>query len=121
MVKLNNEALFKNVRANFAHATLNFMFIIAFVNVFQWIFGAENSIVGVIFTIMMSASMVRDMTATPVKHLLIQAAVLLWMGTSAFLVNTLPPLAAFPVNLLTVFFILYAFTYEYSSHMYFPY
>ena len=61
------------------------------------------------------------MTATPVKHLLIQAAVLLWMGMSAFLVNTLPPLAAFPVNLLTVFFILYAFTYEYSSHMYFPY
>ena len=121
LVKLNHEALFKNVRANFASATLNFMFIIAFVNGFQWIFGAENSIVGVIFAIMMSASMVRDMTATPVRHLLAQAAVLLWMGTSAYLVNTLPPLAAFPVNLLTVFFILYAFTYEYSTHMYFPY
>ena len=87
LVKLNHEALFKNVRANFASATLNFMFIIAFVNGFQWIFGAENSIVGVIFAIMMSASMVRDMTATPVRHLLAQAAVLLWMGTSAYLVN----------------------------------
>lgn len=121
LIKPNQEAIFKNVRANFAHATLNFLFIIAFVNVFQTIFGAENSIVGVIFTIMMSASMVRDMTATPVKHLLIQAAVLLWMGVSACLVTTLNPLAAFPVNLLTVFFILYAFTYEYSNHMYFPY
>ena len=121
MTQFLRENVFKRVRANFAHATLNFLFIIAFVNVFQWIFGVENSIVGVIFTIMMSASMVRDMTATPVKHLLIQAAVLLWMGLSAYLVTTLNPLAAFPVNLVTVFFILYAFTYEYSNHMYFPY
>lgn len=111
----------RSLKENFAHATPEFIFIILFVNVFQAVFGQENSIVGVIFAIMMSASMVRDMTATPLKHLLIQAAVLVWIGVAACLVTTLPPLCALPVNLATVFFILYAFTYEYASHMYFPY
>lgn len=110
-----------SVKKNFVHATLEFAFIIAYVNVFPRIFGQENNIVGIIFTIMMAASMVRDMTATPVKHLLLQAAAVLLMGLSAFLVNFLSPLAALPINLVTLFVILYAFTYEYSSHMYFPY
>lgn len=109
------------LKHNFAGATLNFVFVIIFVNVFQLVFGRENSIVGVIFIIMMSASMVKDMTAEPLKHLLIQAAVLVWMGISAFMVTALSPAAAFPVNLITVFLILYVFTYEYSNHMYFPY
>ena len=70
------EKMKESFQKNFVHATLNFVFIIIFVNVFQAVFGAENSIVGVIFTIMMSASMVRDMTATPIKHLVVQAGVL---------------------------------------------
>lgn len=53
------------IRRNFRFSTLDFLFIILYVNVFQFIFGPENSIVGVIFTIMMSASMARDLTATP--------------------------------------------------------
>ena len=32
-----------------------------------------------------------------------------------------PPLAALPVNPMAVFLILYAYTYEYTSHLYFPY
>lgn len=110
-----------SLRKNFKHATLNFLFILCFINVFQTVFGLENSIVGVIFTIMMSASMVRDMTARPVKHLFIQALVLVMMGVSACLVHTLDPWSALPVNLATLFIILYAFTYEYATHMYFPY
>ncbi|WP_330656065.1 FUSC family protein [Diplocloster modestus] len=115
------EKMKESFQKNFVHATLNFVFIIIFINVFQAVFGAENTIVGVIFTIMMSASMVRDMTATPMKHLVVQAGVLVWMGVASYLVNTLNPYAALLVNLVTVFCILYAFTYEYSSHMYFPY
>lgn len=60
------------IRKNLKFATLSFLFIIAYVNVFQKLFGAENSIVGVIFTIMMSASMARDLTSTPLKHLFAQ-------------------------------------------------
>lgn len=43
-------------------STLSFLFIIAYVNIFPMLFGAENNIVAVIFTILMSASMVRDLT-----------------------------------------------------------
>ena len=111
----------ESVKTNFRHATLNFIFIIAFVNLFQLVFGAENTIVGVIFTIMMSASMVRDLTATPVKHLCIQASVLLMMAAAACFVSNASPLLGLPVNLIVIFIILYAFTYEYVSHLYFPY
>ena len=117
--------IFENVKAsvakNFRRATLNFLFIILFVNLFQRVFGLENSIVGVIFTILMSASMVRDMTAAPVRHLLSQTAVLFLMAASACFVASASPLAALPVNFLMTFLILYAFTYEYVSHLYFPY
>ncbi len=110
-----------SVANNFRHATLNFLFIILFVNLFQRIFGPENSIVGVIFTIMMSASMARDLTATPVKHLCIQGAVLVLMAAAACFVSNTPPLLALPVNLAMLCLILYAFTYEYVNQLYFPY
>ena len=109
------------IKDNFRFSTLSFIFIIAYVNIFQMIFGTENSIVGVIFTIMMSASMVRDLTATPVRHLFFQAFVLVWMAVAACLVTVLPVPFSFAINFITLLVILYAFTYEYSSHMYFPY
>mgnify|MGYP000102065639 FL=1 len=90
----------ERIRSNFRHSTLSFIFIIAYVNIFPLIFGPENSIVAVIFTIMMSASMVRDLTATPVKHLFLQSAVLVWMGIAAFLVTTLPALFSFLIIFL---------------------
>lgn len=109
------------IKTNFRISTLNFIFIIAYVNIFQIFFGPENSIVGVIFTIMMSASMVRDLTAAPVKHFFIQAFVLVWIALAAFLVTALTAPLSFIINFITILAILYAFTYEYSNHMYFPY
>lgn len=109
------------IKENFRFSTLSFLFIIAYVNIFQFIFGPENSIVGVIFSIMMSASMVRDLTAAPLRHFFIQAAVLVWMAFAACLVTILPALPGFAVNFITLSLILYAYTYEYSSHLYFPY
>lgn len=109
------------IQKNFRSATLSFLFIIAYVNVFQKLFGAENSIVGVIFAIMMSASMARDLTSTPFRHLLAQAGVLVLMAVSACLVASLNPWAALPINFIMLYFILYSYTYEYSGHLYFPY
>ena len=109
------------VKENFRFSTLSFLFIITYVNIFQLVLGPENSIVGVIFTIMMSASMVRDLTAAPLKHLVIQTAVLVWMALAAFWVTTLPAPLSLLINFITILLILYAFTYEYSSHIYFPY
>ena len=102
----------ESLKKNFRFATLDFIFIITFVTVFQKVFGMENSIVGVIFTIMMASSMLKDMTASPVKHLAGQAAVLAAMAVSACVVNTLPPVFSFPLNFGMIFLILYVFTYE---------
>ena len=109
------------IRRNFRFSTLDFLFIILYVNVFQFIFGPENSIVGVIFTIMMSASMARDLTATPFRHLVIQAFILIWMALASYWVVLLPAPISFTINFVTLLIILYVFTYEYSSHLYFPY
>lgn len=111
----------KRIREHFRFSTLSFIFIIAYVNIFPRILGQENSIVAVIFTILMSASMVRDLTATPIRHLLIQSLVLVWMALAAYWVMNLPALSSFFINFITLLVILYAFTYEYSAHMYFPY
>ena len=119
MTTITNVA--ERVRSKFWPSTWNFLFIIVYVNVFPMVFGSENSIVAVIFTIMMSASMVRDWTATPLKHLLIQSVLLVWMGLAAYLTTAWPQPASFLVHFLTLLAILYLYTYEYSSHMYFPY
>lgn len=109
------------IKDNFRFGTCSFLFVIVYVNVFQLIFGMENSIVGVIFIILMFSSMARDLTATPVRHLAAQAFVLVWMAVAASLVSILPAPYSFAVNFITILGILYAFTYEYSAHLYFPY
>lgn len=109
------------IREQFRFSTLSFIFIIAYINLFTLLFGPENTIAGVIFTILMSASMVRDLTATPFRHLAVQSFMLVWIALAAYLVNTLPAPASFLLNFITLFVILYTYTYEYSTHMYFPY
>lgn len=111
----------KVIREKFRSGTLSFIFILAYINVFQSIFGPENSIVGVIFTIMMSASMVRDLTATPFRHLFAQSFVLVWLALAAYLTGVLAAPLSFIINFITLAVVLYAYTYEYSSHIYFPY
>lgn len=121
MKQIKPQNIKQNIKDNFVYATLNFIFIIAFVNVFQMIFGIENSIVGVIFVVLMPCSMMRDFTAAPIKHLFIQAFVLVMLAVNACFVVVLPPFFSFFINFITIFGILYFFTYEYASHLYFPY
>lgn len=111
----------KTLKDKFRFSTLSFIFIIAYVNIFQHFFGPENSIVGVSFAIIMSSSMVWDLTAAPVRHLFIQSVVLVWMALAACWVVFLPMPLSLIVNFITLFIILYAFTYEYTTNMYFPY
>ncbi|MFQ9887449.1 MAG: hypothetical protein ACLRXH_02110 [Monoglobus pectinilyticus] len=44
----------KNIKENFKSYTLDFIFIVLFISVFQTVFGQENNIVGVILTILMA-------------------------------------------------------------------
>lgn len=110
-----------NIRENFKSYTLDFIFIVLFISVFQMVFGRENNIIGVILTIMMASSMMRDLTSAPLKHLFIQSAVLVAMAVSACLVVVLNPWQALMVNFAMITIILYSFTYEYASNLYFPY
>lgn len=120
-MNISNCKAVKTIRERFRFSTVSFIFILAYISVFQSLFGPENSIVAVIFTIMMSASMVRDLTATPFKHLFIQTVVLVWMALAAYWTAALPAAPSFLINFATLFMILYAYTYEYANHIYFPY
>ena len=111
----------KNIKENFKSYTLDFIFIVLFISVFQTVFGQENNIVGVILTILMASSMMRDLTSTPLKHLVIQSSVLVAMAVSACLVVILNPWIALIINFIMITIILYSFTYEYASNLYFPY
>lgn len=109
------------VRSKFKTVTRDFLFIFLFITLFGMLFGPENSIVGVILTILMMSSLAQDLTATPVKNLIYAACILEAMTLAAFLTTALPPLWAVPFNFLMVFFLLYTYTFEYASHLYMPY
>ena len=121
MIKKNLCKFFGSLKENWVDTTLNCLFIFIFINIFTAVFGPENSMTGVSLVIIMMSSMAQDMTAVPFKHFLSQSAVLLLMALSSCLVGILPPYLVFFLNFITVFIIIYAFTYEYADHMYFPY
>lgn len=111
----------ESVKKNFRFATLDCIFILLFISIFALVFGSSNSIVGVIFAVLMGASLQRDYTNAPIKHFCIMTVVMMLMCIAACYVAILNPYIALPINLLVSFAILYSYTYEYSSHLYFPY
>lgn len=111
----------ESFKKNFKFSTTEMIFVLIFVNLFQLIFGAENSIIGVIFVIIMACSMMRDMTAFPIRHFVIQMFVLLGMTIAACMVNNFSYKYALIINFFVSFIILYSYTYEYASNLYFPY
>lgn len=121
MLSKQLQTIKRAIKSKLWFATVNFAFIIAYIYAFQALFGAENSIAGVSITIMMSASMARDLTGTPVKHFLFQSFILVMMAVCACLVTILNPFLALPIHFVMLFLILYGYTYEYASHLYFPY
>lgn len=115
------QSMRESVKKNFRFATLDCIFILLFISIFALVFGSSNSIVGVIFAVLMGASLQRDYTNAPIKHFCILAVVMMLMCIAACYVAILNPYIALPINLLVSFAILYSYTYEYSSHLYFPY
>lgn len=125
MVKKQFHGFCKDVHcltpAKFKSVTLNFLCITLFVSLFQRVFGQENSIVGIILIIIMSSSMLRDLTSTPVKQFFIQVFTLESMAIAAFLVTHFAGALGFFVNFIILLVLLYAFTFEYATHLYMPY
>lgn len=111
----------ESVKKNFRFATLDCIFILLFISTFSLVFGASNSIVGVIFAVLMGVSLQSDFTNASIKHFCIMTVVMILMCVAACYVSILNPYIALPINLLVCFIILYSYTYEYSSSLYFPY
>lgn len=109
------------IRKKFKSATFSFLFTMVFVNIFIMIFGSENTILGVVIAILMPSSMLKDFTAAPIKNFLTQTIILESIILSSFLVMHINPYFALFINFAVLFFILYTFTFEYSTHMYMPY
>lgn len=110
-----------SIKKNFRFATLDFIFVMIFVNAFAYIFGSENSIVGVIFVVLMGCSMARDLTNAPIKHFITMTITMILMTIAACYVNFLNPYIALIINFIMAFFILYSYTFEYAANLYFPY
>lgn len=119
--KLLCTTICQNVRLNFKSITLNFMFIFIFMNLFQFFFGQENSILGVVFIIIMQSSMLLDFTIKPMKNFFIQLLIIEMMVISAFLIQNANPFITIPMNFVVLFTLLYAFTFEYTTALYMPY
>ena len=108
-------------RKNFVGNTIFFIFIVSYIMIFQALFGAENSITGVCMILIMTSSMSKDMTGAPLKNLLMQAAVLVFMSVSACLTVTLNPVIAAIINFAAVFILSILFMSETSASQYFIY
>lgn len=109
------------LKDKFVINTLNFLGIFLFINMFQRIFGSENTILGVSLAIIIMTTVSRDMTATPVRHALMQGGILLLMAVSSCLVSSFSPIFTAPLVFATIFIITYAFTYEAAPSIYFIY
>lgn len=118
--QLLNKA-YNKVKTGFKYNTLNFVFIFIFINLFLRAFGAENTIVAVVFIIVMQSSMLLDFTVKPIKNFFIQLLIMETMVVSAFLINTLNPFVTIPINFIVLFTLLFVFTFEYTTDLYMPY
>lgn len=120
LVSLRQKAI-ASIKQNFWFATLNFIFIIGFIQIFQLIFGAQNGIVAIILSILMGIYAAKDVSIAPVKKFIIHTIVLCLLSAAACFSRALGAWIAIPINLTITFCILYAYTYDYSNHLYFPY
>lgn len=72
------------IRERFRSSALNFIFVLAYVHLFSYIFSPENTTVGTILTIMISAPIIRDLTTTSLRHLVTQALILVWIVLAVY-------------------------------------
>ena len=109
------------IKTNFRFSTLNFIFIIAYVNIFQILLNGKRHCGRHLYHHDVRFPWFCDLTAAPVKHFLIRPSSSYGLPSPHFWVTAFPAPLSFLINFITILAILYAFTYEYSSHIYFPY
>ena len=109
------------IRQKFVFNTCNNIFILLFINAMGFFAGQVNLILAVSLIVIILSSATRDMLGTPVKHFFLQLGAMALMTTTATLSYALPLPAALASTFAAVFLLVYFFTFETGTHMYFPY
>ncbi|MGL5066215.1 MAG: FUSC family protein [Sarcina sp.] len=89
--------------------TILFVAIIAFINIFNMMFGEMNSVVGVTVITAALTLLQRDLTAAPVENLMNLIAINLFTGIFAYIAST-NMWVGIPVNLIALFVLGYCFS-----------
>lgn len=105
---------------NLVSKTLIFIGIIPTVIIFKVLFGRSNMLVGVTAFMAAIILMSNDYTVTPIKNTFKFILLEVFIGISAFIAALSPSLALI-VTFISIFFIIYIFTYDTNKPIYMPF
>lgn len=100
--------------------TVLFMGIIGFIILFNIIFGAENTLIGVSTVTAMLMLLERDLTIHPVSNTFKLIGLNVVIGVGAFIADV-NMWAGIPITFFIMFFISYSLSYNLRNPLYFPY
>ncbi|MFT0899654.1 FUSC family protein [Candidatus Methanoprimaticola sp. MG2] len=103
-----------------AGKTVFFLLLCLFVGVFSSVFGAENSLVGVMIIVLALMMMQKDLSVRPGRNLIVLLGSTLSLGVGAF-VSLYDPLLGAVVNFTLVFLTAYLTMNDVSTPMHFPF
>lgn len=100
--------------------TMFFLAIVVSIAIFSTVFGAENSLIGVVLVILALMLLRRDLSVRPVRNICGLSATLLCMAIAAH-VSSMYPLAGLVVNGAVVFGLVHITVKDRLSPMHFPF
>ncbi|MGL4740649.1 MAG: FUSC family protein [Sarcina sp.] len=99
--------------------TIDFIFILLVINLFVFLFGKENQIVGVAIVTSAYAFLQRDLTAAPLKNLLWLVTINVATGICSSL-STINPFLGVAINILIIFLLIYIFSSNFKASLVVP-
>ncbi|MCR8755769.1 FUSC family protein [Clostridioides difficile] len=97
-----------------------FIFIIAFISIFIYLFGSKNTLIGVGIVTAMLTLLERDLTISPIKNLLKYLAINIILGILSFFAVQNMYLGVL-LNFIALFIIGYVFSYDLKRAVYVPF
>jgi hypothetical protein len=107
-------------KKDFLGKTLLFIILVIFMGAFTTIFGANNSMVGVMILVLSLMMLSQNLTHKPLTNFLGIAGVTVAIGISAYIVQICPQIGFF-VAFIMVFFIIFTTMHDLKQPIYFPY
>lgn len=97
-----------------------FIFIVAFISIFIYLFGSKNTLIGVGIVTAMLTLLERDLTISPIKNLLKYLAINIILGVLSFFAVQNMYLGIL-LNFIALFIIGYVFSYDLKRAVYVPF